>query len=64
MKISKQLIVALLISSVLALTGLAQSTSSSSNYYWQDKKPTEKPKEKPKDDKPKNDKPKDDKKKP
>ncbi|MGH9840931.1 MAG: hypothetical protein ACREEM_19325 [Blastocatellia bacterium] len=63
MKTPKQLIFALLISSVLAFNGLAQSANASSNYYWQDKKPTEKPKEKPKDDKPK-DKPKDEKKKP
>ncbi len=67
MKISKQLIFALLISSALALTGLAQSQSAPSSYYWQDKKQPEKTKEKekePKKDEPKKDDKKDDKKKP
>lgn len=48
--------------SVLTIGGLAQSPST---YYWQDKKPPEKTKEKEKEKEPKRDEPKkDDKKKP
>jgi hypothetical protein len=61
-KTLRQFVFALLMGSVLTIGGLAQSPST---YYWQDKKPPEKTKEKEKEKEPKRDEPKkDDKKKP